>query len=60
MFPKYRIAVDLRGRDVLIADNTEAHGNTAIVGVSGPFERVSVITYFHEKNLPPDPAGPLP
>jgi hypothetical protein len=50
VFPKYRVAVDLYNTDCLIADNQEAHGNTAMEGEEG-FERVSVIAYFHSSNL---------
>jgi hypothetical protein len=51
VFPKYRVAVDLHNGDCLIADNQEAHGNTAIEGEEG-FERVSVVCYYHASNLP--------
>jgi hypothetical protein len=47
VFPKYRVAVDLRPGDVLIADNRELHGNTAITG-----NRVSIVAYAHASNLP--------
>jgi hypothetical protein len=50
VWPKYRVAVELHNRDCLIADNQEAHGNTAIEG--GPdFERVSVVAYYQASNL---------
>jgi hypothetical protein len=52
VFPRYRVAVDLRPGDVLIADNQEAHGNTAIVGEGDDWCRVSVVAFFHESNLP--------
>jgi hypothetical protein len=52
VFPKFRVAVDLHSGDCLIADNQEAHGNTAIVGIDGEFERVSIVCYFHYSNLP--------
>ena len=51
VFPKFRVAVDLKYRDVLIADNREAHGNTAIEGTAGEFERVTAVAYFHASNL---------
>jgi hypothetical protein len=46
VFPKYRVAVDLRTRDVLLADVHEWHGNTPIVGEDGEYERVSCVFYF--------------
>jgi hypothetical protein len=49
VFPKYRVAVDLRSRDVLLADVHECHGNTAIVGEPGTYERVSTVYYFRER-----------
>jgi hypothetical protein len=52
VFPKYRVAVDLRNGDCLIADNQEAHGNTAMVDEEG-WERVSVVGYYHASNRPP-------
>lgn len=48
VFPKYRLAVDLRSRDLLIADNTELHGNTAITG-----RRLSVVAFAHDTNVAP-------
>jgi hypothetical protein len=48
VLPKFRVAVDLRPRDVLIVDNREYHGNTL-------FEsgwRVTAVVYFHASNLP--------
>jgi hypothetical protein len=50
VFPKYRAAVEIGACDVVIADNTELHGNTAIVG---PGYRVTVVAYFNASNLPP-------
>ena len=47
VFPKYRVACDLKSRDVLIADTHELHGNTNIEGT-----RLSVVLYFHCSNLP--------
>lgn len=46
VFPKFRVAVDLHSRDVLICNNQEAHGNTPIIGEE--FERISVVAFFHE------------
>jgi hypothetical protein len=50
VFPKYRVAVQLYNGDLLIADNHEAHGNTALHGEEG-FERVSVVAYSNSSNL---------
>jgi len=46
VFPKYRVAVDMRTRDVLLADVHEYHGNTPLVGVEGGFERISTVLYY--------------
>jgi hypothetical protein len=51
VFPRWRVAVDVRVKDVLIADTgREPHGNTEIVPVNGYFCRVSVVAYFHGSN----------
>lgn len=49
VFPQYLVAVDVQDGDCLIADNQEAHGNTALSGEEG-FERVSVVAYSHSSN----------
>lgn len=49
VFPRYRVAADIRTRDVLFADVHEWHGNTPIVGVAGTFERISLVFYYREK-----------
>jgi hypothetical protein len=48
VFPKFRVAVNLRPGDVLIADNRELHGNTPITG-----NRLSIVCYAHSSNVPP-------
>lgn len=48
VFPRYRVAVDIRSRDVLLADVHEWHGNTPIVGPPGRFERISCVFYYRE------------
>ena len=48
-FPKYRIAVDMRTQDVLMADVHEWHGNTPFVGVEGMYERISCVLYMRGK-----------
>jgi hypothetical protein len=64
VFPAFRVAVDLRDRDVLLADVHELHGNTPIRGAGpatlpekGGHERISVVYYFRERMvdcLPPE------
>jgi Oxygenase domain of the 2OGFeDO superfamily len=57
VFPKWRVAVDLRAGDVLLADVHEWHGNTELVGVEGEYDRVSVVLYYRSEMrhcLPPD------
>jgi hypothetical protein len=46
VFPKYRVAVDVRDRDVLLADVHEWHGNTPIVRTEEGYERISVVLYY--------------
>jgi hypothetical protein len=55
-FPKWRVAVDMRCQDVLLADVHEWHGNTPFVGVEGEYERVSTVLYFRRQMLK---CGPL-
>src|SRR5262245_53981549 len=50
LFPRYGLAVRMGSRDVLICDNQEAHGNTAVQS-DGEWERVSVVAYLHSSNL---------
>ena len=49
VFPKYGLAVDMASGGVLLADVHELHGNTAIMGNAGGYERVSCIFYFRNK-----------
>lgn len=46
VFPKYEIAVDMRSRDVLLADVHEYHGNTTIIGTKGAYDRISTVLYY--------------
>lgn len=46
VLPKYRIAVDMQSTDVLLADVHEWHGNTAIIGREGEFDRISTVFYY--------------
>jgi len=45
VFPKYRVAVDMRTGGVLLADVHEAHGNTEIKGEPGQHVRLSLVFY---------------
>lgn len=45
IFPRYRVAVDLKETDVLFFDPSEPHGNGPIQGEPG-WARISVILYF--------------
>jgi hypothetical protein len=46
VFPRYCVAVDMRDRDVVLADVHEWHGNTPIIGADGQYERVSTVLYY--------------
>ena len=48
VFPKYEIAVEIERSDVLIANNLEWHGNTAIQD-----KRLSVVAFAHTSNAAP-------
>lgn len=48
VFPKYRVAVDMRTGGVCLADVHEWHGNTAITA-RGAWERVSCVLYYRER-----------
>jgi hypothetical protein len=50
-FPRYRVAVDFRMGDVLLADLHEPHANLPFVGVKGKFNRLSLVFYFYERLL---------
>lgn len=47
VWPRYRVAVDMRTRGVLLADVHELHGNTPLVG-SGAWERIAAVLYYRE------------
>ena len=49
VFPRWRIAVDMRMGGVLLADVHEWHGNTPIVGVRGRYERIACVFYVRER-----------
>jgi hypothetical protein len=48
-YPKYKVAADLRTRDVILADVHEWHGNTSIIGIKGGFERISCVFYYRSR-----------
>ncbi len=49
VFPKYRVAANMRTQDVLLADVHEWHGNTPLIGIEGYYERISCVLYYREK-----------
>jgi hypothetical protein len=49
VFPKWRVAFDMRTGCVLCGDVHEWHGNTPIKGNAGMYERVSLVLYYREK-----------
>ncbi len=51
VFPKYRVAVDMKNQGVLMADVHEFHGNTPMVGKPGTFERVSCVFYYRSNMI---------
>lgn len=48
VFPHYRLAVDLQTADLLLFDSHHMHGNTALCGKVGGYERVSLVLYYRE------------
>jgi hypothetical protein len=51
VFPKYRVALDMRTGCVLCADVHEWHGNSPMRGNKGMFERISLVLYYREKMM---------
>lgn len=50
VLPEYRVAVDMRTGDVMLADVHKWHGNTPMVADGGkPFKRMSLVFYYREK-----------
>jgi hypothetical protein len=49
VFPKFRVAVDMRTTDLLVCDVHEYHGNDEIVGLPGTWTRISLVCYYQEK-----------
>lgn len=50
-FPEFRVAVDVRHRDILFSDVHEWHGNTVFVPRSSDWERLSLVLYFRENMI---------
>lgn len=48
VFPAYRVAVDMRTTDLILADVHEFHGNTPIIGIPGRYVRMSLVLYYRE------------
>jgi hypothetical protein len=46
VFPAYRVAVDMRTTDLILADVHEWHGNTELVGIPGRYVRMSLVFYY--------------
>jgi hypothetical protein len=49
VFPAFRAAARMRTGDLLLADVHEWHGNTAMEGAPGRWERVSLVLYYREQ-----------
>lgn len=50
VFPRYRVAADVRHRDVILFESNALHGNTALVSDNW-FCRLSVVCYYRAKML---------
>lgn len=48
VFPRYRVAFDLRMGGVCLANVHQVHGNTDFVGVPNSYHRVSCVFYYRE------------
>jgi len=49
VFPRYRVGVDLRSRDLILMDAHEWHGNTVFRQREPGAERISVVCYYRTK-----------
>jgi hypothetical protein len=49
VFPRYRVAVNMCTRDVLLADVHCHHGNSPLIGIKGTYERISLVLYYRER-----------
>ena len=48
IFPKYRVAVDMQTTDLLCCDVHTIHGNSAMIGIPGTFNRISLVFYYRK------------
>ncbi len=48
VFPAFRVAVDMRTTDLILADVHEYHGNTELIGTPGRYVRMSLVFYYRE------------
>lgn len=48
VFPKFKVAADVRTCDFLAMDVHEWHGNTGLTAITKRFDRVSVVCYYRE------------
>jgi hypothetical protein len=51
VIPRYRVAVKLESRDLILFDVHQLHGNTAIEGNPGKYERITCVFYLRENLL---------
>lgn len=49
VMPQFRVAVDMRHGDLLLADVHEYHGNTHLLPLTANWERLSLVLYYREK-----------
>ena len=49
VFPRYRVAIDMHSRDLLLLDAHEWHGNTLFRQREPGAERISVVAYYRTK-----------
>lgn len=49
IYPQYRLAVDMGSGDVLLSDVHVWHGNSALRGVPGTYERISCVLYYRSR-----------
>jgi hypothetical protein len=49
VFPRYRVGVDLKNRDLILMDAHEWHGNTFFRSRTPDAERISVVCYYRTK-----------
>jgi len=49
VFPKYGLAANVATSDVMLADVHQFHGNLAIVGSEGEYQRLSCVLYYRSR-----------